>query len=398
MSKEPIVNSERDVANLVVRLRNDRDIARKERDDAKSDYAALQKQYVNMTFSRDVTASDRDAIRKERDDAKNECDSLHQKLATAKSDYDALQKQHEEMMFSLDVIVFDRNRIRQEHETATKRIADLKKRCVDLQAESKTHLIDSLRIHICEKCPKMIEERDKLIEEKKVLSEENHSLKQKTDQFEALVRKFTSVLQEAGISATKPIGGDDKEEDDIKLDGDDEEGNDDDLYDSEAGDSESEDSFDEFEDSVAQGEAAVGAAVSFAKTFVGLGGLVPFVYPDSVQQTIASELGKGKTAFDIFFGGQLHSFDFVKMIQTSQLGRKYAIREHGKKNSAAFVDLDGSLFPYEKSISDKVVEAIDQKKNITVDIGGASYIIDGTNKVQIRVSTCFSRRIEIISA
>ena len=243
-----------------------------------------------------------------------------------------------------------------------------------------------------------------------VIAADRDALRKECAAKTGVLQKLMSELQQfsSGVSTKQSFA-----DEDLDLDDDDDDDSEafEDSEDGEAfEDSEDSEDGEAFEDSddgeaaeVPAPVAAVSAPAAFAsaaplaasaKTFLGLGGQAPFIYEPAVQQSIASELGRGKMTFDLHFDGQVHSFDFVKMIQTTQQGRMYAICEHDQKSSVAFVELDfGILAPYEKAISDKVCDAVDQQKVIKVDIAGVTYRIDGATKTQTRESTGFVRRI-----
>jgi hypothetical protein len=197
-----------------------------------------------------------------------------------------------------------------------------------------------------------------------VIAADRDALRKECAAKTGVLQKLMSELQQfsSGVSTKQSFADDDLDVDDS-----------DDLCDSE---SEIEDSEDGEAAEVPAPVAAVSApaAAASAKTFLGLGGQAVFIYDPAVQQSIASELGRGKMVFDLHFDGQVHTFDFVKMIQPTQKGRTYAICERDQKSSVAFVELDcGIVAPYEKAISDKVCDAVDQQKVIKVDIAGVTY-------------------------
>jgi hypothetical protein len=112
-----------------------------------------------------------------------------------------------------------------------------------------------------------------------------------------------------------------------------------------------------------------------------------FEYDDDVQKTIATELENGKTIFDVLVDGEISSFDFIKMIETTKTGQKYAIREANDSGPVAYSSDLEIFVPFEKTISDKVCEAIKKKITIDVDIDEDKSIIYGHNKKQIQMST-----------
>jgi hypothetical protein len=75
------------------------------------------------------------------------------------------------------------------------------------------------------------------------------------------------------------------------------------------------------------------------------------------------------------------------MIETTKTGQKYAIREANDSGPVAYSSDLEIFVPFEKTISDKVCEAIKKKITIDVDIDEDKSIIYGHNKKQIQMST-----------
>jgi hypothetical protein len=157
---------------------------------------------------------------------------------------------------------------------------------------------------------------------------------------------------------------------------------------------------------IAAATAAIAAAaaataptvVATRKMYVGLGGANPYFYEDSIQEIINTKLAQGERVFDVKIDGESHKFNLDEMRQYAP-ERWYAVRECDHTSRAAFVDIGGEWFPYEKETSDQICEAIDQQTIIkrAIPSFGPVHIIDGKNQCQINEKYGHSCAIKIFT-
>jgi hypothetical protein len=394
MNQQPLPKV--DAANLVARLR-------KERDDAEAKCADFEAKWATLQTERDALQTDRAALQKERAVYQAEWIALEKQLADAKKRCTALETEWTALQTERDDLQVERDTIGKYHVDAKKNWLAAQMMCDTLVAslaEANAKYDELHRAHVA------------LKEESKKMEREISDLQAEfAGEFRAKKEALNALREMSTLSrrvCEKHFDGDE-----IDIDFDDDEGNDDegddDLFGSELKKGESLDLYDStdeaevankihFAEAASSGPVAASSGAVAAKTRIGLGGQMPYLYDLKVQQAIAEALAMGKTSVEVIFDdGEKHTFDLVKMIQTTRFGRQYAIREVGQPCSAAFVQLDRMMLcPYEKAISDKVCDAIARKVFITIDIAGVAYTIDGAKQLQVRQSTGFARRIFVM--